>query len=1097
VEENVKRSIATAAILSVVLTGGAYAQKGNDAKRGMTADTFKNLKLREVGPALTSGRIIDLAVHPEHKATWYVAVASGGVWKTVNSGVTWTPLFDDTGSYSVGCITMDPNNPMVLWVGSGENNSQRSVGYGDGVYKSTDGGKTWTNMGLKNSEHIGKVLVDPRDSDVVYVAAQGPLWNPGGDRGLYKTTDGGKTWKPVLTISENTGISDIVFDPRDPDILYATSYQRRRHVWTMINGGPEGGIHKTMDGGATWKKVMTGLPKEDIGRIGLAISPADPDVIYAIVEAARQTGGFFRSIDGGSNWEKRGTYVSGSGQYYQEIFADPKNPDRVYSVDVFSRVTDDGGKTWKNIGNRNRHVDDHVIWIDPDDTDHLLIGGDGGLYETWNRGEVWDFKPNLPVTQFYRVSVDESRPFYYIYGGTQDNFSLGGPSRTGNVHGIANSDWFITRGGDGFGTVVDPKDPNLVYSQAQHGALVRFDRKTGETLDIQPQDEVTGAALRFNWDSPVIISPHANTRLYFAANRLFRTDDRGNSWKAISPDLTRQIDRNKLKVMGRYWSIDAVAKNASTSFYGNIVSLDESPKQENLVYIGTDDGLIQVTENAGGSWRKIERFPGVPENTYVSNITASQHDAGTVFASFDNHKNGDFKPYILRSTDKGATWTSIAGDLPARGTVYAIAQDHVNPNLLFVGTEFGAFFTLDGGRKWIQFDSLPVIAVRDIAIQRRENDLVLATFGRGFWVLDDYTPLRTFKPEILDQQFTLFPVKTTTLYSPSQPLGLRGKGFQGERYYTAENPPFGAVFTYYLNEEVKTLRKRRQEADRKIEEQSGELFYPTWDDLRTEDREQAPKMLLTVTDAQGNVVRRLTGPLTAGFHRVAWDLRFPSAHPTELNATPSDMAIFSDPPWGPMAAPGRYTVTASLWAEGQIRPVGQPQTFEVAPANNATLPVENWTEWQSFLRQTASLQRAVLGATETIDEAHERLNLLQQALIDTPGGNPDLLRQTEVLRNRVRDIEMALEGDSVVSGRNEPTLPAIEDRVNSIVDGSWASTSAPTQTLRENYRIASEAFAPVLQQLRTVVGDIQKLEAQAEGLGAPWTSGRVPDWKPQ
>ncbi|HEX2224599.1 MAG TPA: glycosyl hydrolase, partial [Thermoanaerobaculia bacterium] len=603
----------------------------------MTADTFKNLKLREVGPALTSGRIIDLAVHPEQKATWYVAVASGGVWKTINAGITWTPLFDDTGSYSVGCITMDPNNPMVLWVGSGENNSQRSVGYGDGVYKSTDGGKSWTNMGLKNSEHIGKILVDPRDSDVVYVAAQGPLWNAGGDRGLYKTTDGGKTWKPVLTISENTGISDIVFDPRDPDILYATSYQRRRHVWTMINGGPEGGIHKTMDGGATWKKVMTGLPKEDIGRIGLAISPADPEVIYAIVEAARQTGGFFRSVDGGGNWEKRSNYVSGSGQYYQEIFPDPKNPDRVYSVDVFSRVTDDGGRTWRNIGNRNRHVDDHVIWIDPDNTDHLLIGGDGGLYETWNRGEVWDFKPNLPVTQFYRVSVDESRPFYYIYGGTQDNFSLGGPSRTANVHGIANSDWFITRGGDGFETVVDPKDPNLVYSQAQHGALVRYDRKTGETLDIQPQDEVTGAALRFNWDSPVIISPHSNTRLYFAANRLFRTDDRGNSWKAISPDLTRQIDRNKLKVMGRYWSIDAVAKNASTSFYGNIVSLDESPKQENLVYIGTDDGLIQVTENAGGSWRKVERFPGVPENTYVSSIVASQHDAGTVFAAFDNH----------------------------------------------------------------------------------------------------------------------------------------------------------------------------------------------------------------------------------------------------------------------------------------------------------------------------------------------------------------------------------------------------------------------------------------------------------------------------
>ena len=535
--------------------------KPEAAEKALSASDFEGLRLREIGPAIASGRVGDLAVDPTDPKRYFVAVASGGVWLTTNAGTTWEPVFDGEGSYSIGCVTLDPNDPLVVWVGTGENNSQRSVGYGDGVYKSVDGGRTWKHMGLETSEHIGKIVVDPNDSDTVYVASQGPLWSAGGERGLYKTTDGGETWNLVLEISEHTGVSDLVLDPRDSQVLYASAYQRRRRVWTLINGGPESGLHKSTDGGETWTELTNGLPSGDIGRIGLAISPADPDVLYAIVEAAGEEGGFYRSRDRGGNWEKRSPYVSLSPQYYQEIYADPHDVNRVYSMDVWMMVTEDGGATFQQVGEAYKHVDNHALWIDPADTDHLLAGCDGGMYETFDRGATWDFKANLPVTQFYKVAVDNAEPFYNVYGGTQDNFTLGGPSRTINQNGITNREWIVTLGGDGFQTRVDPEDPNIIYSQAQYGVLVRFDKRSGEQLDIQPQAAPGEDALRWNWDSPLIISPHHPHRLYFAAQRLFRSDDRGNRWTAVSDDLTRQLDRNRLEVMNEVWSVDGVAKN--------------------------------------------------------------------------------------------------------------------------------------------------------------------------------------------------------------------------------------------------------------------------------------------------------------------------------------------------------------------------------------------------------------------------------------------------------------------------------------------------------------------------------------------------------
>ncbi len=1061
-------------------------------------DTFTGLAFRGIGPALTSGRIGDLAVHPRDRNTWYVAVASGGVWKTTNAGITWTPIFDGQGSFSIGCVTVDPRNPLVVWVGTGENNSQRSVAYGDGLYKSTDGGKNWENVGLKLSEHIAKVLIDPRDSNVVYAAAQGPLWAPGGDRGLYKTADGGKTWKQVLKISENTGVTDVALDPRNPDILFAAAYQRRRHVWTLIDGGPESALYKSTDAGATWKKVENGMPKEEMGRIGLAVSPANPDVVYALVEAANKAGGMFRSTDGGGSWTKMGDYQPTSPQYYQEIVADPRSVDRVYSMDTFMQVTEDGGKTFHNVGEKWKHVDNHVLWIDPENTDHLIAGCDGGLYWSYDRGATWGFVNNLPVTQFYRVAVDNAVPFYNVYGGTQDNATLGGPSRTATAHGIVDSDWFTTVMGDGFWSQVDPEDPSIVYSEAQYGGLVRFDRRNGETIDIQPQPGHGEEPLRWNWDSPLLISPHDHARLYFAAQRIFRSDDRGDSWTPISPDLTRQIDRNTLKVMGRVWGVDSVAKNASTSFYGNIVSLSESPRQEGVIYAGTDDGLIQVTEDGGKSWRKIDRFPGVPDRTYVSRIDASRHDAQTVYAAFDNHQMGDFKPYLLKSGDRGRTWTSIAGDLPARGSVYALAEDPVKKDLLFAGTEFGVFFTPDGGRKWVQLKGgLPPIAVKDMAVQPRENDLVLATFGRGFYILDDYSPLRGADAGTLEKEATLFPVRQAWMFIPSVPLGLKDKAFQGEGFFSAPNPPFGAVFTYYLKDEIKSKKKVRQDAEKEIVKKGGDVFYPSWEALRAEAREEDPAILLTVTDEEGNVVRTLTGPVTAGFNRVAWDLRYPPSDPTVLKP-PVQEDPFREPPKGPLAAPGPYRVQMARRVDGKVTPLGPPQTFDTVPLGNATLPAKDRQALLAFEKKTARLQRAVLGAVRSAAEAKDRIDFLKKALLDTPGADPRLGDEARSLEKRLRDIQEILTGDEVKASKNEPVPPSIVDRVQQIVSGHWTSTSDATRTHRQNYEIAASQFDIVLGQLRTLVTvDLKRLEDAAEAAGAPWTPGRVPEWRPE
>jgi photosystem II stability/assembly factor-like uncharacterized protein len=1071
----------------------AEPKKQDESRLGAA---LAGLTPRSLGPALTSGRIADLAVDPAQPKTYYVAVASGGVWKTTNAGTTWTSVFDKQGSYSVGTVVLDPKNPLVVWVGSGENNSQRSVGYGDGVYRSFDGGRTWENLGLKDSEHIGKIVIDPRDSKVVYVAAQGPLWRDGGDRGLYKTTDAGKTWKKILEVSDKTGVSDLIYDPRDPDTLYAAAYQRRRHVWTLINGGPESALYKSTDGGASWRKITAGLPSGDTGRIGLAISPINPDIVYATVEAQGETGGFFRSTNRGESWEKRSGYVSSSPQYYQELFPDPNVLDRVYQVDVFLQVSDDGGKTWRNAGERFKHVDNHVVWIDPEDSDHLLVGCDGGIYETWDRAQTWDYKANLPITQFYRISTDNASPVYGVYGGTQDNFSLGGPSRTFSGNGIDNLDWYVTQGGDGFETQVDPTDENIVYAQLQYGVLSRFDKRNGEGLDIQPQPTEPGEALRWNWDSPLLISPHSHKRLYFGANKLFRSDDRGDTWRAISPDLTRQLDRNKLEVMGQVWSVDAVAKNASTSFYGNTISLTESTRVEGLLYVGTDDGLVQVSEDAGGAWRKIETFPGVPERTYVADLESSRHDANLVYAAFNNHKMGDFKPYLLKSADRGKTWTSIVGDLPERGSVWTVVEDPVRPELLFAGTEFGAFATFDGGKRWHKLAGLPTIAVRDLEIHQREGDLVIGTFGRGIYILDDLSPVRRIDEKALEADAILFPVKNPWLYVERLELGLPKQGFLGHSHFIAENPPFGAVFTVYLKESLESLKEKRQKAEKELREKKEPVFYPSWDALRAEDREEAPGLLLTVRDEDGAVVRRLPAPASEGVQRLAWDLRYPASAPINLARRANPDNPWSGGPEGPLVAPGRFSVSLERVIDGKAEPLGEAQTFEVVPLANASLPAQDRAAVEAFQNKVARLQRAAMGAAAVVDEAETRIAHLKQAWVDTPKATAKLAAGVREIEDRLADLKEALLGDGTVASRNEPTAPALLDRIFQVVGGAWSSTAATTTTHRQAYEIAARDFGPWLEKLRQLTEvDLESLEREAEAAGAPWTPGRFPTWK--
>lgn len=1076
-------SLAVSMAVSLTLSAPVLAAK-DKADKKTDAAIYSSLKLRNLGPAVTGGRISDLAINPNNFSEYFAATAAGGLWKTTNAGVTWKPIFDSQASYSLGDVEIDPNNTNVIWAGSGENNSQRSVAYGDGVYKSVDGGASWKNVGLKNSEHIGKIIIDPRNSDVVYVAAQGPLWNKGGDRGLYKTTDGGKTWNNVLEISEHTGVNEVVFDPKNPDVLYATSYQRARHTWTLINGGPESTIYKSTDAGKTWNKINKGLPSVELGRIGITIAPSNPSTLYAIVEAAEGKSGFYRSTDAGASWHKQNKYVSGSPQYYQEIVVDPNNADRVYSLDTYLMVSENGGKTWSRAGEKHKHVDNHALWINPNDSNHLRIGSDGGIYESWDRAKNWTFKDNMPLTQFYKVTVDNDYPFYNVFGGTQDNASLGAPHRTTNNSGIRNSDWLFTQFGDGFKTVIDPKDPNIIYSQYQYGGLARYDKRSGERMQMQPVTPDAAVAQRFNWNSPILISPHNNERIYYASQTVFKSEDRGNSWDAVSGDLSRNLDRNKLKVMGKVWGVDTVAKNKSTSSYGSVVSLAESSLKEGLLYAGTDDGLIQVTKNGGTNWSKAKWPKKLPENSYVSDIEPSLFGENTVFATFDNHKQGDFKPYIYRSDNNGKSWKNIAGDLPSRGSVYTMAQDHKNKDLLFAGTEFGVFFTQNGGKNWVQLKSgIPTTAIRDMEIQRRENDLALASFGRGFFVLDDYSPLRTDAKKVKKDDATLFPVRRAFQFIEHDPLGLPGKAMRGADFYYADNPEYGATFSYYVNEDFKSLKAKRKAKESKLKKDGKDVFYPSWDALKEEDFEQKSKFVFTVRDTEGNLVRRIKTDAKKGFNRLNWDLRYPGFNPVKAKGKRDS---------GPLAVPGTYQVSLSKVVNGVETQYGQSQSFEVKSLDNQTFKSTDRKADLAFDMKTGRLITAISGARKYLGELSKRIKHVNAAVTETLAADQAMLGNAHKMKRELAEIKLLLNGNSVVSKRAEPTATSVTGYIGYLEWSRSENTGPVTAQQKLRFKRASEGYAAVYSRMNALSQQVKQAETALVNAGSGWLPGTMP-----
>ncbi|HHU99202.1 MAG: glycosyl hydrolase [Bacteroidales bacterium] len=1088
-------------VLLLAGSGSLWAQR-KDAKKDAKASEsqarpsvpssfFNAISFRSVGPAWASGRIADLAVNPSNHSEIYAAVASGNIWKSENNGTTWKPIFDKYGAYAIGCIVIDPGNHNVVWAGTGENNHQRALGWGDGVYRSDDAGASWKNMGLKESRQIGGIAIDPRNSDVVYVAAEGSAWGPGGDRGLYKSTDGGKTWEKILNISENTGVNNVVLDPRNPDVIYCTSEQRRRHVGLKIGGGPESAVYKSTDAGKSFEKIMKGLPGGDIGGMGIAVSPVNPDVLYLIMEAQGDAGGFFRSVNRGASWEKMSSYHS-TGQYYNKIICDPKDVNRIFSLDTYTQVTVDGGRTWKNLGNKERHVDDHAMWIDPTNTDHFYIGGDGGIYETYDNGSNFIFKSNLPVTQFYRVAVDNSYPFYYIYGGTQDNNSMGGPSAN-TRNGVVNDDWFVTSGGDGFWLAIDPEEPDIVYTESQYGNASRYDRRSGERISIKPFPGEGELTYRWNWDTPILISPHNNKRIYMAANFLFRSEDRGSSWKTISPDLTRNENRDNFKVMDRYWPSDAVAKNRSTSLWGTIVSLSESRLQEDLLYTGSDDGVIAVSEDGGASWRMNKTYPGVPEYTWVSDVLADKHNVNVVYATFNNHKRDDFRPYVLKSTDKGRTWTSISSNLPANGPVHTIEQDHVNPNLLFLGTEFSFFVSFDAGATWTEFNrGLPTIAVRDIAIQERENDLVIATFGRGFYIIDDYTPLQNYSNSITTKAGYIFPVKDAKMF-------VQTSGFdnQGSMYYVAENPPYGATITYYVNDVPKTARDIRKENEKKLAEKGDFIPQPTARELSLEEREIKPYLIFTITDEEGSVIRKLYKNASKGVGRVTWNFTYAGYQPVRSSGKFNPVAEEGRGRWGGggiSVMPGKYFVSMAIYANGEIKELAGPEPFVCKPLDIVTLPVTNAAAKEKWMKEMAAFAKTAYGAISYVTELDATVNTIMQTIHQMPDAPASLMKEAAALSDEMNELTYLIRGISVGASTEEtpPSPVSLSARLSTMSRSLYSNSGDISGIADQQFTILKKEFPALLERIQKAGRAVDALNAKLDEIKAPWTTGRVP-----
>ena len=1046
--------------------------------------SLEAFKFRNIGPAFLSGRIADIAVHPDNDNVWYVAVGSGGVWKTENSGTTWSPIFDDQASYSTGCITIDPNDPARIWVGSGENVGGRHVGYGDGVYLSPDSGATWKNMGLKNSEHISKIVLHPNNSDVVWVASQGPLWKKGGERGVYKTTNGGKNWKRVLGNSEWTGATDLMIDPNDPQILYAATWDRHRTVAAYMGGGPGSGIHRSTDGGETWEKLSNGLPKSNMGKIGLALSPQKSNVVYAAIELDRKQGGVYRSEDGGNSWSKMSDTVSGGTgpHYYQELYVSPHKFDRLYLMNVRVLTSEDGGKSFTQLKEEKKHSDNHALIFKKDDPSYLMIGTDAGIYESFDLAQNWRYIKNLPLTQFYKVAVNNAEPFYSIFGGTQDNGSVGGPSATDEREGIANKHWYKTLFADGHQSATDPVHDDIIYAETQQGGLHRIDLTSGEPVMIQPQAQEGDPYERFNWDAPILVSPHNPARLYFASYRVWKSESRGDDWEPISGDLTRNEERIELPIMGRQQSWDNPWDVGAMSNYNSITSLSESPVKEGVLFAGTDDGHIQISQNGGQQWNQIPVTKlGLPNRSFVNDIKADLFDSNTVYVVLDNHKEGDFNPYIYKSTDLGASWKSISSNLPKRTLVWRIVQDHVNKNLLFAATEFGVYVSLNAGTAWQKLPGTPTLPFRDLTIQKRENDLVAASFGRGFYVLDDYSALREMTADNLKRKGKLFAPRTAKWYLPRSNVGNTGAD-----YFFSKNPTFGAVFTYHLSDDFSTKKETRKKREKELNKKKLNVPFPGWDALDLEKNEKGAKVLLTIQDPQGNIIRKISAKAKKGSNRIAWDLKHFNPFSIPENGKIKKGGYNS----GALAIPQAYTATLYLEDNGVVTQLDEPIVFDVKPIREGVLQGVSHQEYDEYRNNLSALIKKLDVLEDVLERSEEKLMALKTALNNSNIVPGPINKEIQALQKEAIAIKKSVEGSPSKDEIGERTPPSIQTHLRVAYRGMM-STYGPTPLHQKSMALGKKMTLEIESEVISLQNDkIKPLEQKLKALGAPYIQGQ-------
>ncbi len=1118
--------------LTFSLITNLFSQEKN--KTPFIETALKGFKFRSVGPAFMSGRIADISIDPKNENTWYVAVGSGGAWKTTNAGTTWSCLTEKMPFYSTGCISIDPNNNQSIWLGTGENVGGRHVGIGHGIYHSTDGGKTWKNKGLKNSEHLSKIIIHPKNSNIIWAASQGPLWSSGGDRGLFKSVDGGNSWKNTLKIDEWTGVTDIIIDPRNPDILYCASWQRHRNVASYIGGGPGTSIYKSIDGGENWNKINKGLPSSNMGKIGLAISPMNPDIVYAAVETERRKGAVYRSANSGGSWEKMSETVSaGTGpHYYQELVASPHKFDKIYLMNVRVLVSENGGKTFSSMKEIRKHSDNHAMVFKKNDPNYILVGTDGGIYETFDNTKNWKFVGNLPITQFYKLAVDDATPFYNIFGGTQDNNTQGGPSRTLRRDGISNADWFVLLGGDGHQPATEPNNPNIVYAQSQEGYLNRIDRSSGEVVSIRPQEGIDEPYERFNWDSPIVVSHHNPKTIYFASQRVWKSNNRGDSWTPISKDLTKDEERFSLPIMGRIQSIDNAWDVYAMSTYNTITSISESKLDSNIIYIGTDDGIIQSTKDGGLQWDKmtVDQLPKTPASAFVNDIKTDLFDSKKTYICLDNHKFGDYQPYLFKTTDGGKTWKKITNGIPKNTLVWRIVQDHENPNLLFLGTEYGVYVSLNQGEKWHKFSNgLPTIPVRDLTIQRRENDLVLATFGRSFYILDDYSPIRNFTEDSLNQEAVLFEPRKALQYTPE----IGGTSSDGSASFKTENPKYGTIISYYIKEGYKTLAQKRIEKEnsagiddnilekireagynfknileaeiseikaktkmddktikkvlmtiKKYQSKKEDIPFKGWEALDKEKIDDKPEVLIEITNLEGEVVKQIIKPLKKGLNRANWDL-------STFNTTVVKASDKGGKSWrygGAMykeVSPGIYKVKIYKRQGTILTLLAGPVSLNVERLRSNILknPLEN--KHDSYYKSLADFTAKLRTSQYELEKANNIVKTMKSNIKFLKANKQELTKDIYTLLNTMHELNSTIGGSATKKEVGEKDFLTINDRLSSARGGWYSNTYGPTALHMKSFEMAKELYNKMNPKVMEYIEKVNRISILFEKAGGP------------